>query len=319
MKFGIKLANCERLPLRDGVGRVAVAAEKFGYESVWVSDHIIIPGDHTLDEEHKAAVEFADKQQCDALISLAYVAGMTSRIKLGTAVLVLPLRNPLLTAKMVASLDALSGGRVILGTGAGWLEEEFGRMSAPAFGARGKVTDEWISILRSCWTQETVSHHGAHYSFDAVHFSPRPQRPIPIWVGGNSPAALRRAGRLGDGWLGSRVSAQDIPSSIAKIKAAAETGGRDPSQLVFAMGIETDILAPGASRTVKGLIGAADRGLIGTADEIVEKLKTLEKAGINHLELRFRTMRDDSITTAEPTLACMQQFSEFVMPCFGGT
>ena len=316
MDFGIKLANCERLPLRDGVGRMAVAAEQYGYDSVWVADHIVIPNDITLDEEHKAVIELAQKQNADALISLAFVAGQTRRVRLGTSVMVLPLRNPVLAAKMLASLDALSGGRVILGTGIGWMAEEFGALGAPAYKQRGRITDEWIRIMRACWTQKNPAYKGDHYSFSPVHFSPQPEKPIPIWVGGNSPAALRRAGTLGDGWLGSRVGPADIPPAIAAIRQAAEAAGRDPAKLTMALGLEADILEQGAAKPQAGLFAPPERGLIGTIAEITDRVGVLKEAGIQHLELRFRTARDEKITTLEPTLECMQQFAETVMPKF---
>ncbi len=318
MDFGIKLANCERLPLADGVGRMAVAAEQLGYDSVWVADHVVIPNDLTIDEAHKAANEFTQKQNADALISLAYVAGMTKRVRLGTAVMVLPLRNPLLAAKMLATLDVLSGGRAILGTGVGWLAEEFERLQAPDYKKRGKVTDEWINIMRACWTGKNPSFKGEHYSFGPIHFSPQPAKPIPIWVGGNSDAALRRAGTLGDGWLGTRVGPADLPPAIVKVKQAAEAAGRDPGKLVFAVGLEADILAPGAAKPSAGLFAPPEKGLIGTVAEITDRVGKLKDAGMHCIELRFRTARDENITTLAPTLEAMQQFAEEVMPGFRG-
>ena len=318
MDFGIKLANCERLPLQDGVGRMAVAAEEMGYDSVWVADHIVIPNDITIDEAHKANNELLAKQNGDALISLAFAAGLTQRVKLGTSILVLPLRNPLLAAKMLATLDVLAGGRVILGAGVGWLAEEFERLQTPDYKKRGKVSDEWIKIMRTCWTEEKPSFKGEHYSFGPIHFSPQPAKSIPIWVGGNSDAALRRAGTLGDGWLGTRVGPADLPPAIAKAKQAAEAAGRDPGKLVFAVGLEADILAPGAAKPQVGLFAPPEKGLIGTIAEIADRVGKLREAGVHCVELRFRTARDERITTLEPTLEAMQQFAEEVMPGFRG-
>lgn len=316
MKFGIKLANCERLPLTEGVGRMAVAAEQYGYDSVWVADHVVIPDDLTIDEAHKAANEFKEKQNADALMSLAFVAGMTKRVRLGTSVMVLPLRNPLLAAKMWATLDVLSGGRAILGTGVGWLAEEFERLHAPDFRKRGRVTDEWIRIFRSCWTDKSPQLQGDHYSFGPIHFSPQPAKPIPIWVGGNSAAALRRAGTLGDGWLGTRVGPAELPPSVKAIREAAESAGRDPSQLTIAVGLEADIFKPGAAKTAKGLFAPMEKGLFGTTAELVDRVGVLKEAGVQHVELRFRTARDPAITTLEPTLEAMQQFAEEVAAQF---
>ncbi|MBM3346372.1 MAG: TIGR03619 family F420-dependent LLM class oxidoreductase [Betaproteobacteria bacterium] len=316
MEFGIKLANCERLPLAEGVGTMAAVAEKFGYDSVWVADHVVIPSDLTMDAAHAANNEFLHKQNADALMSLAYVAGMTRRVRLGTSVMVLPLRNPLLAAKMLATLDDLSGGRAILGAGIGWMAEEFGRLQAPAFNKRGKVADEWIRIMRTCWTARRPEFAGEHYAFGPIHFSPQPKQPIPIWVGGNSEAALRRAGRLGDGWLGTRVGAAEIAPALAHIRAAAEAAGRDPAKLTIAVGLEADILAPGTAKPTAGLFAPPEKGLIGTVGEITDRVGTLQEVGVHCIELRFRTARDAKITTIAPTLEAMQCFAEDVMKGF---
>lgn len=312
MKFGLKLGNVDRLPLAEGVGRLAVEAEQCGFDSVWVADHIVVPRQYALDAEHALADAIATGQHGDALISLAYVAGQTKRVLLGTAVMVLPLRNPLAAAKMLATLDVLSGGRVVLGAGVGWLESEFAALRAPDFTQRGKVADEWIRILRTCWTEPFPAFEGEYYSFPPLHFSPQPAKPIPIWIGGNSAPALRRAGTLGDGWHGSRVGVAELPALIAKVRQAAEAAGRDPHGLSFALGMEIDIVE-GAERNAAGLL-APERGLIGTPGEIVERIQALEAAGIQHLELRFRPMRDTKITTIEPTLDMLRRFASEVMP-----
>lgn len=315
MEFGVHLAH-EKLPLEDGTGRMAVAAEQYGFDAVWVSDRIVTPLDFSLDAEHAALSRLADRQDADPLISLAYVAGQTKRLKLGTSVLVLPLRNPLLTAKMVATLDVLSAGRVILGAGIGWLPEEFQTVQAPDYAQRGHVTDEWIRIMRTCWSAARPAYEGRHYQFKPVHFSPQPARPLPIWIGGNSPPALRRVGRLGDGWLGTRVTLADVPPSIARIKEAAEAAGRDPAQLTYAVALEVDIVDAGAERNQRGLVGSIERGLIGTVEEICARVDALEAAGLQHLELRFRTAQDQTITSIEPTLEIMHRFADEVISQF---
>lgn len=312
MDFGVHLAH-EKLPLQDGIGRMAVAAEEYGFDAVWVSDRVVVPRDFSLDAEHAALSRLADRQDADPMVALAYVAGQTKRVSLGTSVMVLPLRNPLVTAKMLATLDVLSGGRVILGAGIGWVPEEFKALAAPDYAQRGQVAEEWIRILRACWLDGHPAYDGDHYQFKPVYFSPRPVRPIPIWIGGNSPPALRRAGRLGDGWLGSRVALADIPLALARVKEAAEAAGRDPAKLTFAAGLEVDIVDPGAKCNERGLVGPPERGLIGTVEEIGLRAKALEAAGIQHLELRFRTAQDQSIGSIEPTLEVMHRFAEEVM------
>lgn len=313
MEFGVHLAH-EKLPMEQGTERMAVAAERLGFDAVWVSDRIVTPVDFSLDTDHAALARVADRQDADPLISLAYIAGRTRRIRLGPAVLVLPLRNPLLTAKMLATLDVLAGGRVILGAGVGWLPEEFPVLRVPEYPLRGEVTDEWIAILRGCWESDHPSFTGRHYSFPRVHFSPRPARPIPIWVGGNSAPALRRAGRLGDGWLGTRVAPSAVPAAIAGIRAAADAAGRDLARFTFGLGVEVDLVDDLARASRRGLVGPPEHGLVGPVDAVCAAIDRLRRCGIGHLELRFRPAQDQSVDSIEPTLEMMQRFAEEVIP-----
>lgn len=315
MKFGIKLGNLDRFPLPEGVGRLAVAAEECGFDSAWVADHIVFPIEHALDQEHQRNDMLPTGQHGEALTCLAYVAGRTKRIHLGTSVMVMPLRNPLLGAKMLSTLDVLAGGRVIVGIGIGWLAAEFEALGAPKFDKRGRVTDEWIKIMRLCWTQAEPSFEGEHYRFAPLHFSPRPSRPIPILVGGNSEPALRRAGVLGDGWHGTRVGIAELGRSVAMVKQAAEDCGRDPARLTFALGMEIDIVDEGSSLNAAGML-APERALVGRPHQIIDSIRKIEAAGVQHLELRFRPMRDVAATSINPTVQMMQQFGQEIMPHF---
>lgn len=319
MKFGLKLANIGRLPLTDGVGRLALAAEELGFDTAWVSDHVVVPKKYAVDEDHKhGGTALPTKHHGEAFVSLSYVAGLTTRIELGTAAIVLPLRNPVLAAKMAATLDALSGGRVVIGAGAGWLEAEFETLRAPAFSKRGKVADEWIRIFRKCWDEADPEFDGDNYHFGPLHFSPRPVRRIPILVGGNSLPALRRAGRLGDGWHGSRVAMKDVSDAIRVVKEAARDAGRDPSTLRFGLGIEIDIVDKDARRTTSGLY-SPDHALVGTSPQIIQEIEAIEAMGIQHLELRFRPLRDEANTSVAPTLEMIQRFAAEIMPSFRTT
>jgi probable F420-dependent oxidoreductase len=195
--------------------RTARAAEELGYDSVWTGDHVVFPVESaSAYPYHRGGAYSPDPLIAyDALIALAVVAGCTERVELGTGVLVLPQRNPLLLAKQLASIDSLSNGRLILGAGAGWLAEEFVALGAPDFALRSDVLEEWVAILRSCWTDDEPRFEGRHYRFDPIHFDPRPARPVPILIGGNSQAALRRAGRIGDGWFGTAVTLEEASAS----------------------------------------------------------------------------------------------------------
>lgn len=293
---------------------MALLAEELGYDSVWVGDHVVVPREYELDEEHAQSGDLGKQNKADPLISLTYVAGATKRIRLGTSILVAPIRNPLLLAKMVATLDVLSGGRFVLGLGVGWLESEMAAMAAPPFAKRGRVTDEWIRIMRACWTEDAPAYDGDYYRFDPLYFNPKPARPTPILIGGQSAPALRRAGRLGDGWTGSRVTPDQAERSIAQIRDHARQAGRDDAELTFAVGVEIDLLEPGESASTSGLIGSPDRALLGTADEIADRIRRYEQAGIDWLELRFRAVRDFATSSIDPTLAMMEKVATQILP-----
>ena len=307
MKLGVQLPNLGLLEGREAFVRTARAAEELGYDSVWSGDHVVYPVQYSSAYPyHRGGTYSADPLVAyDALIALGVVAGCTERVELGTGVLVLPQRNPLLTAKQLASLDSLSGGRVIFGAGAGWLAEEFVALDAPDFARRGEVLEEWIAIMRACWTEDEPHFEGRHYRFDPVHFHPRPVRPIPILIGGNSPAALRRAGRIGDGWFGTAVSLDEAHASIAAIRRHAEEAGRDP-----------DALTMGCGYTVKltGEEREHPRHLLGTPAQVAERLRTLAHAGFDHLELRFAPMRDPAGPSLGRALEMMETFAAEVIP-----
>jgi probable F420-dependent oxidoreductase len=205
MRIGAKLPNSGPLPFSHGIPAMARTFEAAGFDSLWVSDHIVMP------REIRSRYPFAadgratwatDMPWLDALIALALAAAVTERVRLGTAVLVLPLRHPIELAKQAASIDVASGGRLELGVGVGWLKEEFDALGVD-FATRGRQLDESIEILRACWTGE----HGDTLAY------PTPVRPIPLLIGGHSPAALRRARRL-DGWLGQQSAGALDPDAL---------------------------------------------------------------------------------------------------------
>src|SRR5438128_993134 len=189
MNFGVWLPNCRHLATPDIIRGAAVRAEQLGYDSVWVSDHVVVP--------HANIVNFGETV-FDPLVTLAVVAGATRRVRLGTTVLIVPYRNAVVTAKMIASLDALSGGRVVLGIGAGWVGAESAALGVP-FAERGAMTDEYLAAMQELWTSRAPSFAGKYTRFSGLVFEPKPlQKPHPpIWVGGHSRAALRRAARPG--------------------------------------------------------------------------------------------------------------------------
>lgn len=229
MRIGAKLPNSGPLPLEAGIPALARTLEGAGFDSLWVSDHIVLP------REIRSRYPFAadgkatwatDTPWLDPIVALALAAAVTERVRLGTAVLVLPLRNPVVLAKQAASIDAASGGRLELGVGAGWLEEEFDALGVP-FEGRGSRLDEWIGIARACWTGMPEARSSRHYELPGdVLAYPTPAHRIPLLIGGHSPAALRRAGRVGDGWLAQQAAGALDPGAVAR--AAAEVPGSAP-------------------------------------------------------------------------------------------
>ncbi|HZO97566.1 MAG TPA: TIGR03619 family F420-dependent LLM class oxidoreductase [Gaiellaceae bacterium] len=269
VRLGAKVPNSGALPLERGIPALARALEEAGFDSLWVSDHVVLP--ERMESRYPFAADGRatwppDTPYIDALIALALVAAATERASFGPAVLVLPQRNPVLAAKQLASLDAAGGGRLRLGVGAGWLREEFEALGAP-FESRGARLEEWIGILRDCWTGAPPARSGGHYDLPAgLLCLPTPARRVPILVGGHSRAALRRAGELGDGWLGQQSLDELDPAELAAARAAmaraARDAGRDPDGL----------------EVVLRVVGAA-----GRAGELARRLPELERAGVGEV------------------------------------
>jgi probable F420-dependent oxidoreductase len=190
MRFGYILPNYGGRIAPDDLVAIGLACEEEGYDSVWATDHIIMPTE--LREPYGEVLE--------PLVTLASIAARTKRIRVGTSILVLPQRNPILVAKQAATLDAFSGGRVILGLGAGWAEREFGYLNA-GFGQRSKVYEESVVLMRELWREDVVNFQGRYFKVEDALFLPKPVHgTIPLWFGGNSDISVRRAARLGDGW-----------------------------------------------------------------------------------------------------------------------
>jgi probable F420-dependent oxidoreductase len=238
LRIGAKLPNSGSVALDRGVPELARALEEAGFESVWVSDHIVLPREirsrYPFAEDGRATWP-SDVPYLDSLIALALAAGVTERVALGVAVLVLPLRHPIVTAKQLASIDAASGGRLRLGVGAGWLREEFEALDVP-FEGRGARLEEWIELLRSCWTGSPGPHDGLAYRLPPdVLCLPAPSGPVPILLGGHSQPALRRAGAIGDGWLGQQslgsLDTAELAAARRTAADAARSAGRDPEAL----------------------------------------------------------------------------------------
>src|ERR1700758_199999 len=210
MQVGIHLPHIGRKAGPDTIRRAAIQAEELGFADVWVSEHIIIP---------KGAPYPPSPIFWDPVLTLTWAAAYTQRVKLGTSVLVLPMRHPLPLAKELATLQNLSGGRFILGAGVGWLEGEFAALGVP-FRERGRRLDEGIALMRAVWTQDPVTFHGKYIAaeIDAMTMRPLLDKPIPIWFGARSEAAYKRTVRIGDGWHGSQLSPAEAAPVIARLR-----------------------------------------------------------------------------------------------------
>jgi probable F420-dependent oxidoreductase len=216
--------------------------EALGFHSVVIADHVVFPV--TIRSRYPYTVSGAFPGQGDALEQLplmAFAAAKTRRLRLISSVMILPYRNPVVTAKQLATIDVLSRGRVTVGVGVGWLREEFEALGAPAFERRGAVSDEYLRIFKALWTQDPASYAGEFYRFEAVRCLPHPeQKPHPpIWIGGHSKAALRRVARLGDGWhpVGANPAVPlrppELRAALEELRRLTEAEGRDPATLTI--------------------------------------------------------------------------------------
>jgi probable F420-dependent oxidoreductase len=222
----------------EGIIKLAQAIEQIGFDQLDMFDHVVM-GYGTAT---RAAPMYPPQMPImEAIVMLSFIAAATNRIGLGTEVLVLPQRNPTLTAKQVSTLDTLSGGRVRLGVGVGWQESEYEALGED-FGNRGRRMDEAINLLRRYWSEKSVSANSQFYQFEAIAMEPKPPqgRKLPIWIGGSADATMKRVGELGDGWLAtSQMRDAEVVASKSKILEYAEAAGRDVSAIGFQMMLDT--------------------------------------------------------------------------------
>jgi probable F420-dependent oxidoreductase len=231
MRFGIAYANIGHFSTPDGAVALATAAEAAGFESLWTVEHVVVPHGYVSTYPYAPGGKMPGGEEFnlpEPLVWLTWVGAHTSTLRLGTGILVLPQRNPVILAKEVATLDVMSGGRVLLGVGVGWLEEEFAVIGA-SFSDRGRRTDEYVEAMRALWSQDMASFSGETVTFHEAILRPRPVAGgIPVIIGGHTRAAARRAGRLGDGFFPAKG---DLPALLDELRAAAEGAGRDPAEV----------------------------------------------------------------------------------------
>jgi probable F420-dependent oxidoreductase len=290
IRIGARLETSGHGVARASLVGAARAYEAAGFDSVWVSDHVVQP--RTIASPYPYSADGVagwptDEPFLEAVVAMTLVAAVTERVEIGTAVLVLPQRNPVLLAKQLATLDLVAGGRIALGVGAGWLAEEFAALGAD-FDGRGRAMTESIEVLRRCWTGSPEAFDGDSYTLPGGLVSlPAPAHPIPVLIGGMSSAALRRAASTGDGWLaqvdGPAVDLAALETAIASLDAACSAAGRDPSELR----VVVRVTGPGAK-----------------AGEIAPQLRDLAALGV-----------DDVIVSGTSDAAAIAALGELLRSC----
>jgi probable F420-dependent oxidoreductase len=244
MKFGILFANVGPYVQPEMAASLGQIAEEHGFESIWTVEHVVVPAGYESQYPYSPTGRMPGPEESpipDPLIWLTWVGAATTTLRLATGILILPQRNPVILAKELATLDVLSGGRVELGVGVGWLREEFDALGVP-FEERGARTDEYIEALRCLWQDDEPCFVGRYARFDRAKCYPKPpQGRIPIHVGGHTTAAARRAGRLGDGFVPGRSTDDDLVPLLETMRAAAVDAGRDPDAIEVTAGGAMDL------------------------------------------------------------------------------
>jgi probable F420-dependent oxidoreductase len=294
MRIGVTVPNVhETLAERTTIEAVARMADDLGFDSIWCNDHVVIPGPSVgggAEPAYAAAYGQQRRQNVyEPLITLAYLAAVTRRVLLGTSVYLLPLRNPVLAAKQAISLDRLSDGRLVLGVGVGWLEGEFAALGVP-YRERGSRTDEAIAVLKALCGQDSAAFQGRHHSFDAVEFLPKPvQQPHPpLWIGGRSDAAIRRAARVGDAWHPSHLTVDELRQRIPELRSECERAGRSPDQVLVTTRRKL-------ARSASPPEAEPDRVLQGDAGAIAATVAELEQVGVAHLLVELPGSRESEL------------------------
>jgi len=297
------------------LGIIARKGEELGFDALLTGDHILVPRNISSVYPYTEGGEFPGSpsgESMEQITLLSYIAGQTSKIRLVTSVLIVPHRNPLIAAKSLATLDVLSGGRLVVGVGVGWMREEFEALGLPPFEERGAVTDEYIRAFKVLWTEDNPSFEGKYISFDDISFLPKPvQKPHPpIWVGGESRPALRRTAELANGWypLGSNptfpmATAEQLKGGLARLAEYARRFGRDPSE------IET-IYRTHQFELTKTPAGADRLPFVGDADQIAGDIRQYGEMGVTSMVWDFLRQTED----LDVMLDRMEDFATQVWP-----
>ena len=302
MKFGIMLPHYRQVASTEAITRFAKEAEDMGYDSVWVTDQIIVPND---DVDRFGPVFY------ESLTVLAFVAGFTSTIRIGSSVIVLPYRNPIHVAKVASTIDSLSHGRLILGVGIGGVESEFRRIGA-SWEERGELSDEAIRIFKELWTSDQPSVRSKNYQLSEIQFYPKPvQKPhLPLWIGGNTRRALRRVVEFGDVWHPSRTNLDLLAEMTPRLWKLAERAGRDPQEIGIAVRQPLKISSDSA-------ISTNEWPLLGSVKTVIDNVAGFSNAGVSYLVMdTFYGIPELHGETVDSILATMERFATEVIPQF---
>ena len=313
MHYGFYLPTRGTTTTPDDVETLVQRGEAYGFHSVMIADHIAFPTEiHSIYPYTVSGAFPGHGDAMEQLTLMTFVAAKTTALRLVTSVMIVPYRNPVLTAKMLATIDVLSHGRVTVGVGVGWLREEFEALGAPDFTRRGAVSNEYIQIFKTLWTQDPATFTGEFYQFKALHCLPHPvQKPHPpIWVGGHSRAALRRAAQYGDGWhpVGANPAVPLRPPELAvalgDLKRMTEAAGRDPAALTISY------KAPlyDVSLTTERQRGLERRPFSGTTGQVIEDIATYARLGVSELIFDFRS------ESLSESLERMEHFATVIKP-----
>jgi probable F420-dependent oxidoreductase len=284
MRFGFHAINLGPLATLESVRQIVAACERHKIDSLWTGDHIINAAQISSTYPYSPTGKFPlapEESILEPLAFMGFVAGQTSTIRIGVSVLIVPYRNPVVTARAISTLDFLSAGRIIVGVGSGWMKEEFDALGVP-FAERGAQTDEFIRIFKAIWTNPRPQFAGKYYQFSGITAYPQPtQRPHPpIWVGGNSKRAMRRALELGDGWQPGWSRPDQLAQELQDFRRVAERVGRDPKSVELSLLRPMQILDRGTD---------SRRPLIGTPEQVAEDIHAYQQLGVTHLVFSFRT------------------------------
>jgi probable F420-dependent oxidoreductase len=315
MDYGFSIPTRGALANRESVLAMARRGEELGFAYLAIPDHIIIPREirspYPYNEERKM-VGAEDGDCLEQLTVMAYLAAATTKIRLLTSVMVVPHRPPVLTAKVLATIDVLSQGRVTVGCGVGWLQEEFEAIGVPPFAERGKVTDEYLQSFKALWTQDDPRFEGKYAKLENTIFLPKPaQRPHPpLWIGGESPAAFRRVIAFGDAWypIGSNPqfplnTVQRYADAIARLRDEAAQAKRDPSSIE--LNYWANWYKEGQTLTLQD---GQRQVFTGNDPEVAQDIEAYRALGVRHLLFNFAR------PTLKESLAAMERFATKVLP-----